>query len=145
MAGPIRSASSVLGGLNLLLVVALSGCGDAPSHRLHSQIVALDALGTPGWRTGPGEVESSRLKEERLVLADGWFPAGTPYLQATRALVAEGYDLSGPSEGWISGQRKGRFFCRPGSEIHLRLEGGRVSRAEVKTIPSLILYGGAVC
>ena len=144
--GRAITASGLANGLAAVAVmIALSACSQQSTDGLHDQIVALDELGTPGWRTGPGEVESSRLKQERLALAARWFPAGTTPQGAEQVLRAEGYRLLPLQDGFMGGQRSGQWFCRPGTEVHLWVREGAVYQAEVMTYPAYQLLGGTIC
>lgn len=128
-----------------MIALALFGCADPPSHGLHEEVVALDELGTPAWRTGPGETESQVLKAARLEVAAEWFPAGTSAPQAASILKTQGYTVIAHEDGGMGGQRLGRWFCRPGTEVELWIRDGAVYRAEVRTFPAFTLLGGTIC
>jgi len=127
-------------------ILMLAGCDDRAPAGLHTEIVSLDDLGTPGWRTGPGEAESESLLNARSVLAARWFPSGVTTPQAIRTLRQEGYEVFPLfDDGFTGGRRYGRGLCQPGTEVHLYFEDNALRRAEVRTFPAVTFMGGVIC
>lgn len=147
MAQQLRTSAWLTGFIVALAVLTVAGCGDRVANGLHAEIVALDDVGTPGWRTGPGEAESAKLLAARAVLAAKWFPNGTSKQQAIRTLEHEGYgDVRVYDDGYISGVRYGRgWLCQPSTVVQVMTEKDAVQRAEVMTYPAVTLMGGVIC
>ena len=147
MAQQLRTSAWLTGFMGAFAVLTVTGCGSRAANGLHDEIVALDDLGTPGWRTGPGESESAKLLAARAVLAAKWFANGSSKQQAIRTLEHEGYGVIRVyDDGYVSGVRYGRgWLCQPSTVVQVMTEKDVVQRAEVMTYPAVTFMGGVIC